>query len=178
MKSLSQIIDLLEGMLAPTMMVIACGLLLLGMGMRYSAIVARIRTLNQEKRQLMIKNIGVGLVAHEQERINVISAQVSHSFQRLRYSRNSYVLMGLAIVFFIFTSLSIGLYMAIGQKIIHTFILAFFLIGIVVMLYGVFFAISEVSQGFKILSIEVRGNRVLKKEQNPIILPNDHSSSS
>ncbi len=45
-------IQIIRAMLAPGVMVSACGLLLLGMNSRYSLIVNRIRLLTQEGRQL------------------------------------------------------------------------------------------------------------------------------
>ncbi len=46
------IVQLIQGMLAPGLMISACGLLLLGMNNKYSLVVNRIRLLNEEKRKI------------------------------------------------------------------------------------------------------------------------------
>ncbi|MBK8662785.1 MAG: DUF2721 domain-containing protein [Ignavibacteriales bacterium] len=43
---------LIQAMLAPGIMISACGLLILGMNNKYSLVVNRIRTLNEEKGNL------------------------------------------------------------------------------------------------------------------------------
>jgi len=45
------IVNLIQSMLAPGVMINASGLLLLGMNNKYSAVVSRIRLLNEEKRK-------------------------------------------------------------------------------------------------------------------------------
>ena len=46
------IVQLIQGMLAPGLMISACGLLLLGMNNKYSLVVNRIRLLTEEKRRI------------------------------------------------------------------------------------------------------------------------------
>ena len=48
----SPIVQLIQGMLAPGLMISGCGLLLLGMNNKYSLVVNRIRLLNEEKRKI------------------------------------------------------------------------------------------------------------------------------
>ncbi|HEX9739900.1 MAG TPA: DUF2721 domain-containing protein [Ignavibacteriaceae bacterium] len=49
------ITEVIQLMLAPGIMISACGLLLLGMNNKYSLVVNRIRILNEEKEDLLIK---------------------------------------------------------------------------------------------------------------------------
>jgi len=48
-------VQIIQLMLAPAIMISACGLLLLSINNRYSLVVNRIRLLNEEKRRLMLK---------------------------------------------------------------------------------------------------------------------------
>ncbi|MBK8662836.1 MAG: DUF2721 domain-containing protein [Ignavibacteriales bacterium] len=48
---MDQVASLIQAMLAPGIMISACGLLILGMNNKYSLVVNRIRTLNEEKRK-------------------------------------------------------------------------------------------------------------------------------
>ncbi|MBK7267803.1 MAG: DUF2721 domain-containing protein [Ignavibacteriales bacterium] len=49
---MDQVASLIQAMLAPGIMISACGLLILGMNNKYSLVVNRIRTLNEEKGNL------------------------------------------------------------------------------------------------------------------------------
>ena len=46
------IVQIIQAMLAPGLMISACGLLVLGMNNKYSIVVNRIRLLNEERRKL------------------------------------------------------------------------------------------------------------------------------
>ena len=48
-------VQIIQLMLAPALMISACGLLLLGINNKYSLVVNRIRLLNEEKRRLLSK---------------------------------------------------------------------------------------------------------------------------
>ena len=55
MPDISSIVQIIQLMLAPGLMISACGLLLLGMNNKYSLIVNRIRLLNEERRKELVK---------------------------------------------------------------------------------------------------------------------------
>ena len=55
------LIQLIQFMLAPAVMISACGLLLLGINNKYSLVVNRIRLLNEERRKFK-KKIGIILL--------------------------------------------------------------------------------------------------------------------
>jgi len=49
----NNIVEVIQLMLAPGLMISACGLLLLGVNNKYSLVVNRIRLLNDEKRKIL-----------------------------------------------------------------------------------------------------------------------------
>jgi hypothetical protein len=80
------IVQLIQGMLAPGLMISACGLLLLGMNNKYSLVVNRIRLLNEEKRKIFHK---AGIDEMESSRLSNIELQISHLIGRISLVRNA-----------------------------------------------------------------------------------------
>jgi len=50
----NNIVEVIQLMLAPGLMISACGLLLLGINNKYSIVINRIKVLNKEKRKLLV----------------------------------------------------------------------------------------------------------------------------
>ncbi len=142
------IIDIISGMLAPGIMISACGLLLLGMNNKYSLVVNRIRTLNTEFRTLD---------ASDSERRESVKAQLPLLILRMRLIRNAVWLYTIAIAMFIFSIFTIGFYFFFGKTLFITIIaLVFFVIALISVLSGIIHAAKEVRLGFDILTIETR----------------------
>ena len=74
------IVQLIQGMLAPGLMISACGLLLLGMNNKYSLVVNRIRLLNEEKRKIFHQE---SIDESESSRLSNIELQISHLIERI-----------------------------------------------------------------------------------------------
>lgn len=72
-----QTVDLIQAMLAPGIMISACGLLLLGINNKYSIVVNRIRVLEEEKRKLAAIKKDCGLNEDQLKRLNSIKLQVT-----------------------------------------------------------------------------------------------------
>jgi len=142
------IVEVIKGMLAPGIMISACGLLLLGMNNKYSLVVNRIRTLNLEFRSLAIDN---------EERKNSILKQLPLLIDRMKLIRNAVWLYTVGIAMFIFSIFSIGLYLTYENTMLLTWLsISIFVIALVSVLMGVTFAAKEVLLGYKILKIETR----------------------
>ena len=142
------IIEIIQAMLAPGIMISACGLLLLGMNNKYSLVVNRIRTLNIEFRGLQNEDI---------ERQESILKQLPLLIRRMRIIRNAVWLYTIAIAFFIFSILSIGLFLLIQQSSIMNYIsFGLFILALISLLIGVIHAAKEVRLGYDILSIETK----------------------
>lgn len=142
------IIEVIKGMLAPGIMISACGLLLLGMNNKYSLVVNRIRTLNSEFRQLDRNN---------QDRRDCILTQLPLLIDRMKIIRNAVWLYTISIAMFIFSIFLLGVYLLNGKTVLATvFSLVLLIIALLTVLFGVLYAAKEVRLGYKILRIETK----------------------
>ena len=102
------IIQVIQLMLAPGIMISACGLLLLGMNNKYSLVVNRIRILNEEKRRFVNKAAEKDFTYEETMRLESISRQLSELTYRVKLVRNAVFFYTAAVALFVLTSLFIG----------------------------------------------------------------------
>jgi hypothetical protein len=142
------IIDVIKGMLTPGIMISACGLLLLGMNNKYSLVVNRIRTLNNEFRELD---------EHHRERRDCILIQLPLLIERMKLIRNTVWLYTISIAMFLFSSFFLGMYLVNGKTMVTTVSsLTLFIIALLSMFFGIMYAAKEVLLGYKILRIETK----------------------
>jgi len=148
----SSIVQLIQGMLAPGLMISACGLLLLGMNNKYSLVVNRIRLLNEEKRKIFSQ-------PHESElesnRLSNIELQISHLIHRISLVRNAVFSYSVAVALFIVSSVLIGLTINAKTAAFHWLIVGFFYAGMFAVFIGIIFAAIEVWKGYRIVKIEI-----------------------
>ena len=145
------IVLLIQSMLAPGIMISACGLLVLGMNNKYSIVANRVRLLNEECRRLKAAETG-------QDRIDSINGQLKKFKIRVLLVRNAVLCYSIAVAMFILASLLIGLQLS-GQLSSKSIIsLVFFLAGMISVLLGVIFAALEAWRGYRILAIEIQNN--------------------
>jgi hypothetical protein len=142
-------IEIIQSMLAPALMISACGLLLLGMNNKYSLVINRVRTLNLEYR---------GLDEPNEQRRNCIRTQLPLLENRMRMIKNTVWLYTVGIALFIFSVLSIGLYIYTSLSFVSELSMAFFVGGMLSVLAGVIYAANEVRLGFRIMQIELEHN--------------------
>jgi hypothetical protein len=148
------IIQIIQTMLVPGVMVSACALLLLGMNNKYSSIVNRIRLLKDEERRIVC-----GVVADPKgERRENIGAQVPLLMARLRLVRNTVTAYSAGIVFFILSSFLIGLRFLTGAILVQAGIVCAFLAGMVCVLIGVIHNAVEARRGFDVIRIEAESD--------------------
>ncbi|MBB3186591.1 DUF2721 domain-containing protein [Microbacter margulisiae] len=151
-----QTVQIIEAMLAPGILISACGLFLLGMNNKYSLVVNRIRTLNEELRSLMIKSDKEPLPEKQATRLENIRMQIDKLYNRIHLVRNAVVSYSTAVGFFIATCLSIGVQFVFGETVVLSSIsLVLFIVGLAFLLTGIIFAVKEVQKGFEIVGIEV-----------------------
>lgn len=155
MSDLNSIIQVIQLMLAPGIMISACGLLLLGMNNKYSLIVNRIRLLNEERRRVL-KNAGEREFNYEENvRLESISLQLDKLNLRVRLVRNAVLSYTIAVALFVITSILIGIeYFAVLN--LNVLITIFFLLGMISVLGGVLFAAYETKEGYEIIQLEVK----------------------
>lgn len=148
------VVEMIQAMLAPGIMISACGLLLLGMNNKYSLVVNRIRLLDDEKRRLHLVSVEKELELHEQQRLSNITLQIKLFYFRIKLVRNAVLSYSLAVAFFILTSFGIGLsqFETIDFAPMATVL---FLCGMFAVFGGVLFAAREIVKGYKIVTIEV-----------------------
>jgi hypothetical protein len=150
------IVEVIQLMLAPGIMISACGLLLLGMNNKYSLVVNRIRLLNEEKRKLFTRAGERDFNYEENVRLESISLQLRHLTYRVKIVRNAVLCYSSAVALFVITSLLIGAgYVADTDKLSIT-ITVIFLIGMLSVLAGVLFAGYETKKGYDIINLEVK----------------------
>lgn len=148
------VVNIIQAMLAPGLMISACGLLILGMNNKYSMVVTRIRLLSEEWRR--IKSAGGGPAGGPaMVRLDSVSAQLDKSLVRLKLVRNAVFCYSLSVAFFIFSSLFIGLRLLTASRPGEWLILLFFIAGVLTVLCGVGFAAREVWHGYRIVEVEV-----------------------
>lgn len=150
------IVEVIQLMLAPGLMISACGLLLLAMNNKYSLVVNRIRLLNEERRKLFTKAGERDFNYEENVRLESISLQLSKLAYRVKLVRNAVLSYTLAVAFFVLTSLSIGLEYVLGEDQLNYFVTILFLAGMILVLFGIIYAAYETIKGYDIIRLEVK----------------------
>ena len=144
------VVSIIQSMLAPGLMVSACGLLILGMNNKYSLIVNRIRLLKNEERNINEKDSSF------LQRKKCLDIQIEKLNERMKLDRNSVVSYSLAVGLFIISSIFIGVNYISNILIVKQLIIIFFLLGVFCVLVGVFYATFEAIKGYQIVQIEIK----------------------
>ncbi|MBI4372129.1 MAG: DUF2721 domain-containing protein [Candidatus Omnitrophica bacterium] len=147
---LSSLVQQIQYMLAPGIMISSSALLLLGYQTKFSNLFNRFRALNQEKRLLAQKSKReVG----EDERLENLKEQLVRLFKRAGYVKNAIVLTYAAIISFIATSVFLFVNNYTDSEFIYL-TLSCFLLGLTLVLLGSLLMLAEVSLSFHILQLE------------------------
>lgn len=149
------VVEVIQSMLAPGIMISACGLLLLGMNNKYSLVVNRIRLLNEERRRAIHKYTDEALAYPENVRLESISKQITSLVYRVKLVRNAVLSYTIAVALFVLTSLFIGFEFLFESPGLNYFVTIFFLIGMSSVLAGIIFAAYETIKGYEIVNFEV-----------------------
>ncbi|MCX7987665.1 MAG: DUF2721 domain-containing protein [Bacteroidales bacterium] len=152
------VVEIIQSMLAPGIMISACGLLLLGMNNKYSQVINRIRILDDEKRRLLSKKRDQKLSEIEESRLSNIDLQLPKLAYRIKLVRNAVVFYSLAVGFFIVSCLFIGFNILNPMFNISNLAIISFLLGMLSVLTGVGYACREVIKGFQIVMIEMNSH--------------------
>lgn len=144
--------SLIQTMLAPGLMISACGLLLLGMNNKYSLVVNRIRLLNEEQRKFRYEK---QKDKDTRKRHKSIDIQIPRLNYRIALIRNAVFSYSMAVGFFIISSVMIGLNNFTNNNEISWIVMISFLIGMIFVFAGIIFAAIEVWKGYKIITIEI-----------------------
>lgn len=151
-------VSIIQLMLAPAVMINACGLLLLGMNSRYSMVANRIRLLNEEKRRLLLK-IGEGPYTTEDNvRLASIAKQIDALVYRVKLVRNSVLSFVSGVALFVLCSILLGISSIFSIDGLDAFITTAFLLGMIQVLLGAFFTALESKKGYDIIKFEVESH--------------------
>jgi len=150
------VIQIIQLMLAPAVMINACGLLLLGINNKYSLVVNRIRLLNEEKRKLYLRAGEKPLTNYDNVRLESIAKQIGNLVYRVKLVRNAVLCYTTGVALFVFTSLLIGLSSFLTFAKINYFIITSFLVGMLIVFVGVIFTGLETKKGYEIILFEVK----------------------
>jgi hypothetical protein len=150
------IVEVIQLMLAPGIMISACGLLLLGMNNKYSLVVGRIRLLTEERRRFFMKAGEQNLEYDESRRLESISVQLKRLVYRVLLVRNAVLCYTSAVALFVLTSLFIGAQYFAGYNTFNYTITILFLLGMLSVLAGIIFAAVEIRRGFDIIQYEIK----------------------
>jgi hypothetical protein len=150
------IVEVIQLMLAPGIMISACGLLLLGMNNKYSLVVNRIRLLNEEKRRLFSKAGERDFNYEENVRLESITMQLGFLIYRVKIVRNAVLFYSAAVALFVLTSLFIGIGYFTGYGRFDVAVTVLFLSGMISVLIGVLLAGFETKKGYDIINLEVK----------------------
>lgn len=156
MPNINSIVEIIQLMLAPGLMISACGLLLLGMNNKYSLVVNRIRLLNEERRKTVHKTEDNDFKYHENLRLESISMQITKLVYRVKLVRNAVLFYTIAVALFVLTSILIGFGFLSDFTKLNSLIISLFLLGMISVLFGVIFAAYETYKGYEIVNFEVK----------------------
>ena len=157
MPNITSIVEIIQLMLAPGIMISACGLLLLGMNNKYSLVVNRIRILNEERRKAIHKTVDSNNFNYQEtQRLESISMQISGLVFRVKLVRNAVLSYTTAVALFVLTSLFIGFGYLFEITKLNSVITILFLVGMLSVLCGVIFAAYETFKGYEIVNFEVK----------------------
>lgn len=147
------VIQIIQLILAPAVMINACGLLLLATSNKYSSVLNRIRLLNDEKRKLFKKAGEKNF--EETQRLESTARQIGHLMLRAKLVRDAVMCYTGAIALFIFTSLLIGFSFLIRGFESDSLTIVAFLIGMCAILAGVAFSFLDAKRGYEIVKFDV-----------------------
>jgi len=152
------VVQVIQAMLAPGIMISACGLLLLGMNNKYSLVVSRIRLLGEERRKFSIKATHEEFLYQDEVRLKSISIQLEKLIYRVKLVRNAVFSYSLAVALFVITSMQIGFSYVLKTSGSEPLIITTFSLGMVFVLIGICYAAVETIKGYEIINYEIKAH--------------------
>ncbi len=146
--------ELIQSMLAPGVMVNVCALMLLVTNNKYSAVVDRIRSLNEEKRQLVELEKDQMDDDRVKSRIQSVNKQLEMFEKRIPFIVRAVLSYTIAVALYVLTSLFIGFDYAFEPDFRIVSFITFFL-GMICVLIGSIYLAREIIWGYRIVSVEI-----------------------
>lgn len=153
--NLSKVVQEIQYVLAPAVMISSVALLLLGFQNRFSGLTNRFRALTHEKRMLLGET---NRTKSQTARLESLVQQIHGLSQRVTHLKNAILLSYVAIVCFILTSILLFIKIYVG---IETFAVTvtFFLFGLLLILVDCVLMMIEISLAFHIVTIEQKSSQ-------------------
>ncbi len=153
--NLEMIAKTMQFILAPTVMVNACAVLLTGLLAHYGAINGRLRDLNRERLECL-RNAASGFdTALTLERLSEIDTQLPELLQRHKLMRNALVFVYLGAVCCVLSMLLIALANALESQWVSVAALLVFLLGTASVLIGLLVVSFEIRRSHGAVEFEV-----------------------
>lgn len=147
-------VRVIQTLVAPVVMISACGLLCLAFFNRLSILVARVRTFHHERLALSdkLKTAGAGEDVHR--RMAVVDQQVTHILSRARMIRNTLFCLLLCVSCMVLCSISLGVSVFVDWGGWPQVEVTLFMVGLLCLLTGVMFAMVELTRALTPVALE------------------------
>ncbi len=149
-------LSFIHAMVAPSVVISACGLLLLGMNNKYSLVVNRIRLLNAEYRSEECSS----------ERRECIRIQIPELQKRMKLIKNAVWLYTLSVIFTVVAMILIAISELWDMELFYPVIVTFS-VAVLFILVGSINAAQETRLGYKIIT-EIEINRSLQTPEEKL----------
>lgn len=149
--SLDAAIQSINAAMTPAVLFTASALLLAGLQNKYSSLIQAVRSLNDERRELLRRPT---LATWEQKRSESISLQISHLLARAKLVRNAVFMLYLGTLLFLGSSFVIGL-VYLGWPPMGPLVITLFGVGLMGLITGVLFALAEARLSYRVVQLEV-----------------------
>ncbi|MBI5646727.1 MAG: DUF2721 domain-containing protein [Ignavibacteriae bacterium] len=143
----------IQAILAPALMISACGLLLLGLNNRYSTVVGRIRVLNDEKRRKLADPEAIDREYVDAMRFESLMRQIPSLQMRAKHLRHALISLWSGVFCYLLTSLCLGLSLFLHLP-IAVFSVWIFMVGIGSAALGVMYAMFDIVLAHRVLQLE------------------------
>jgi hypothetical protein len=146
--------QIIQAILAPVLMISACGLLLLGLNNRYTSVVNRIRLLNDEKRRKLASPDEIDRDYVDMLRFESVMRQIPSLLQRANYLRRALFFLWITVGCALLSSVSLSTDLLID---VHGAVVAvaIFVFGIASAVVGVVFALLDIAVAYRVLTFEI-----------------------
>lgn len=152
-------ITAIQAILAPALGISATALLMLSISNRFSLTINRIRLLNEERRRYTIKLADKSDLSYaENIRFSNVNKQLIRLLKQCRELRNAVVLMQVAIMLFVLSSLAIGVNLFTSTDFLRSLPVYLFSLGMISVLVGIIYSAIDVMHSFKVAKIEIKGD--------------------
>ena len=153
MMNVEMVTHTIQLILAPVVMVTACGLMLNSLVARYGSINDRIRGMSRERLDLLRKMSTSHL---DNERLTEIGTQVPDLLHRHKQLHDALIFIYAAVLVFIGNMFVIAMASVVQTNVLATLVLVLFLMGIALMFVAVLIVTLEVSNSHRALNFEAQ----------------------